>query len=354
MERLRQRDLRLLLDVLAELAGEAAAVPFPPVLLAAVGRLVPGDVLSYNEVGPTPDLTTAVSDPPIPLILPGSDRVFARLAAEHPLVVHYRQTGDGRAVKLSDLLTRERLHRLELYQAIFRPLHLEHQMAISLPTTPRQVVGITVNRTDPDFSERDRTLLDLVRPYVAQAHRQMALLARLDQAMAARDHGVILLSPAGAVEFATARALAWLSAYFGPAPTLASLPDDVAAWVRARQICPDGEPLPLATPLVAARDRRRLVVDLLPGPSGATLLLREEESPDVSPAALATLGLTWREAEVLVEVARGRTAAEAADTLYVSRRTVQKHLEHAYRKLGVTNRAEAIAAIRQAHRLAEP
>ena len=52
-------------------------------------------------------------------------------------------------------------------------------------------------------------------------------------------------------------------------------------------------------------------------------------------------GLTTREVEVLRLLARGDTNKDIARTLYVSHRTVGHHLQHIYRKLGVTTRAGA-------------
>ncbi len=52
-------------------------------------------------------------------------------------------------------------------------------------------------------------------------------------------------------------------------------------------------------------------------------------------------GLTPREADVVVQLARGRTNPEIAAALGVSRRTVTSHLEHVYTKLGVSSRTEA-------------
>lgn len=57
--------------------------------------------------------------------------------------------------------------------------------------------------------------------------------------------------------------------------------------------------------------------------------------------------LTVREAQVLSWVARGATNREIADILVISPATVGKHLEHAYEKLGVRNRVEAVAALRE-------
>ena len=54
------------------------------------------------------------------------------------------------------------------------------------------------------------------------------------------------------------------------------------------------------------------------------------------------LGLSPREQEILRFVRKGRTSAEIADILTVSRRTVEKHLENIYCKLGVENRTAAV------------
>jgi DNA-binding CsgD family transcriptional regulator len=56
---------------------------------------------------------------------------------------------------------------------------------------------------------------------------------------------------------------------------------------------------------------------------------------------LARRGLTIRQAEVLSLVARGRSNRDAGAILGISDRTVQKHLEHCYRALGVNDRSAA-------------
>lgn len=53
--------------------------------------------------------------------------------------------------------------------------------------------------------------------------------------------------------------------------------------------------------------------------------------------------LTDREAEVLALVARGRSNREIAAALFVSEATVKTHLGHVYEKLGVKDRAAAVA-----------
>ena len=55
--------------------------------------------------------------------------------------------------------------------------------------------------------------------------------------------------------------------------------------------------------------------------------------------------LSAREREVLWWVARGKPNAEIATALYVSESTVRKHLQNAYRKLGVPSRTAAVALL---------
>jgi HD-GYP domain-containing protein (c-di-GMP phosphodiesterase class II) len=52
-------------------------------------------------------------------------------------------------------------------------------------------------------------------------------------------------------------------------------------------------------------------------------------------------GLTKREVEVVVSLARGRSNPQIAEDLSISRKTVSAHLEHIYTKLGISTRTEA-------------
>ncbi len=54
--------------------------------------------------------------------------------------------------------------------------------------------------------------------------------------------------------------------------------------------------------------------------------------------------LTKREIEILSLIAQGHSSKEAADALYVSKRTVDFHLSNIYDKLQVNNRVQAYRA----------
>jgi DNA-binding CsgD family transcriptional regulator len=57
-----------------------------------------------------------------------------------------------------------------------------------------------------------------------------------------------------------------------------------------------------------------------------------------------TFELTSREAEVLLWVSCGKANRDIGEILNISPRTVNKHLEQVFIKLGVENRAAAAAA----------
>lgn len=71
-------------------------------------------------------------------------------------------------------------------------------------------------------------------------------------------------------------------------------------------------------------------------PAVATRLLAQMRQPDEEP-------LSQRETEVLDLIAKGSTNREAAKRLFISEATVKTHLLHVYAKLGVNDRAAAVA-----------
>jgi DNA-binding response OmpR family regulator/DNA-binding CsgD family transcriptional regulator len=83
-----------------------------------------------------------------------------------------------------------------------------------------------------------------------------------------------------------------------------------------------------------------------PGRTDLVMFVLEERGAPPGPAALMKLGLTPREAEVLYWVAQGKSNPDTATILGSSVRTVHKHMEHIFQKLGLeTRNAAALAAL---------
>lgn len=347
MDHLRVRDLGAALTFVRDVCAQPDVDSFARRVVERLTDLVPGHRVSYNEAHDRRGTLRMVIRP-----LDGIPPLGARHYGEHPMMQHFVRTGDGRAYKFSDFISRERLHATAMYQEHYRAAGVEHQITVCLgPPTP-YVVAFAVGRDMRDFGERDRTLLNTLRPHLAGAYvratanarlrTQLQILARAADVAAAP---VVLLSATGGVDYSTPRARRLLREYFPRRgrPSPARLPDDVVDWL-ARQLALEGGP-DLAIPaqaFVADRGDRRLTIRLAGAPGERALLL-EERAEGVSPSALAPLGLTRREAEVLALVARGEANEAIARALAASQRTIAKHVERIHRKLGVDNRAAAAA-----------
>ena len=116
-----------------EFVGEANSFgdleAFRAGILPGIQRLVPSDLVGYNEVDLSggPALVVTHPDP-----LPATGEALARLAHEHPLI-SVQMNGDGRTYKISDFLSAGEFHSLELYDEIYSPLGAEDQIAFGLP-----------------------------------------------------------------------------------------------------------------------------------------------------------------------------------------------------------------------------
>jgi len=88
------------------------------------------------------------------------------------------RTGDLRSiVKVSDFYSARQWHNTGMYTDIFRPQGYEHQLQLFLPDPaglsgePGRTVRLHLFREPgPDFSERDRAVLTLLRPHLYQAY----------------------------------------------------------------------------------------------------------------------------------------------------------------------------------------
>ncbi len=144
----------------------------------------------------------------------------------------------------------------------------------------------------------------------------------------------------GRLLWATPLARKLLREYFGEGD---EAPARLLAWIGEAR---DAARQQREAPLALARDARRLLASLHdpaePGHEGEWLLvLREENHAAAVEALMAAFRLTTREAEVLYWVSKGKTNRDIGDILGSSPRTVNKHLEHVFEKLGVETRTAA-------------
>jgi DNA-binding CsgD family transcriptional regulator len=248
---------------------------------------------------------------------------------------------------LSDFLSARELHRLELYQDLYRVVGTEDQIAFGLlPEGP--AIGIALNRPRRNFSERDRTVLDVLRPHVELGYRSAngrqraaTLIDALESGVEAAGASAVVFDGRGELLHVGARAGEMLMAYVdGRLGSAASLPTHISAWLDAHR---GGVSV---TTLTVSGPHGHLELRLLPRASAddpAVLLVEEHAQHPPRVDCLQTLGLSRRQGEVLQLLATGRRNDAIARELAISVGTVRKHLEHIYVRLGVRSRGEAIA-----------
>jgi DNA-binding CsgD family transcriptional regulator len=320
-------DAERVLGFVAEAEASTDDQPFTPELLVELGRLVEADWVSYCEldrVRCSVRLQVQRAGDPEDDEL-DDDLFWGFVSATHPTCVA-RQRGVTTPLKLSDFLSRARLRRSELYDVWFRPLNVERELDVPIPSPRSHTKTCVFHRGDgSDFSERDRLVLQALQPHLSRLWHAARTRRLLAAAVAALDgeaehegRGVVLLAD-GDVAYASPRAQRLLREFFPESTVL--LPSLVAEWLQA------GGPLH-----VRHQSGRRLTITKGDG----ALLLEQENAPS---------DLTAREREVLSWVARGKTNREIAERLWIAPGTVRKHLENVYAKLGVKTRTAAVARL---------
>ena len=176
-------------------------------------------------------------------------------------------------------------------------------------------------------------LLARVRIHIANS--RVAFGARV--ALDATGRYLLAIDGAARPRWTTPQAGTLLTEAFGPvnAPD-ARLPDPLVPLVRYLiQAGETDKPQPVAgSDMTIAFLGRN-------GPDEYLFRLIPAAAGDEEGVLQSEFGLTTREAEVLLWIARGKANKEISDILLISPRTVNKHLERVFAKLGVENRASA-------------
>jgi DNA-binding NarL/FixJ family response regulator len=190
-------------------------------------------------------------------------------------------------------------------------------------------------------------MLARIRVHLANARLTQSARAALDVS----GRYLLAVNSTGKIMWATPQAQKLLSDTLGPdSDDDVVLPDPIPQWLdQARK----GKPGSKAAIIAALPGDEQLKLQYM-GKLGANefLLRLARDSGTETPAEFSSeLGLTTREGEVLSWLSKGKTNRDIAQILGLSPRTVDKHLEQIYSKLGVENRTAAAAiAVNAKHR----
>lgn len=165
-------------------------------------------------------------------------------------------------------------------------------------------------------------------------HTRNARIARLaQQAVDIASLGVVLVDGQGRIAWRSPKATDWLETVSPHAGT-DRLPMFLAPALTAS-----------GSSVVHAEGEQTYIVKNLgrTGVGEAMLLVEHQSRSTRASSRLASAALTPRETEVLSWLSKGKTNRDIGDILGLSPRTVNKHLEHIFKKLGVETRAAAAA-----------
>lgn len=179
-------------------------------------------------------------------------------------------------------------------------------------------------------------LIARMRVHLANAHMTQSARAALDTA----GHYLLTLDLQGQLRWATPQAHQLLSKSQATQDNQlqAAISKQLRDWLQhkpdvGRQLVLSGIAQALSVEVVSVMDGREYLLRLtaVHQVDEDTRLLRQH------------FAVTGREADVLLWIAKGKTNREIAQILDMSPRTVNKHLEQIFRKLGVENRTSAAA-----------
>jgi DNA-binding response OmpR family regulator/DNA-binding CsgD family transcriptional regulator len=204
-----------------------------------------------------------------------------------------------------------------------------------LSETEHIVEGLTAGGVD--YVTKPIVLDELtarIRVHLANARRERSARMALDTA----GRFLLATDATGQIAWATPQAVRLIAEATGEDGSKAKLPAAARAEI-ARRAAGEGE----GAITLATSDERRLTLSFLGRASEDELLFRlmSDDVGGEEAALRKRFALTGREAEVLLWIARGKSNRDIGDILGLSPRTVNKHLEQVYAKLGVENRASA-------------
>jgi DNA-binding NarL/FixJ family response regulator len=192
---------------------------------------------------------------------------------------------------------------------------------------------------------RPAEVLARIEVHLAQTRNLMRAERLLDES----EFAAIAVNAEGQIIWLTPAAALWLADYtqqqsrVNPFGVGAWLPEQLLAWFKQWRLAFGNSAV------------EQQFYKLIPGfnvaasacesPSEYMLMLQRENAQWTPEILREKLKLTFREAEILMWIARGKTNKEIGIILTTSPRTVNKHLEHIFEKLGVSTRAAAVAMV---------
>lgn len=339
-------------DVLPLIYGQRSVDDFVVTAMKLLPRLVNSEITSYNEVNFEAKRVKTIMDSSDALVLYHRDSfTFDRLLIEDNPLVAYLMRDASQPKKISDFLHLDSWKATTIHRRFYGRLDLDHQIAMVLTVKKPVLVAFALNRSREDFNEEERSLLQLLQPHLTKAYETTILLETMENRLAnqeamldALNAGWIDLDASLNVTHVSQVVAQTLDEFFPDnARPETKLPDELRHWI-ALQLQTSGDPMP-SEPFILEAEAGCLKVTLVRASTTMSIgLMVERSAPRLVPFDLKQLGLTARQTEVLFWIAQGKSNADIAVILKISRKTVENHVSHILDGLEVENRTEAAKA----------
>jgi DNA-binding CsgD family transcriptional regulator len=179
-------DLRRLLGIVTGDRSDLPAEGLPLSLLADLTDLVRCDAVSFFTLDSGARATGFMQDAPAQDGGEDDDGPFWAHYWDSDPCCYPDRSGDLRSVtRISDFYSGRQWRSTGMYHDYLRPAGFEHELMMCLPAGPgpsgaprRSIRLIFFRGPGPDFCERDRGLLTLLRPHLHEAYRAAELRRR--------------------------------------------------------------------------------------------------------------------------------------------------------------------------------
>jgi DNA-binding CsgD family transcriptional regulator/GAF domain-containing protein len=389
MEKLNAQDLELVNIYIQHIYSLRNLPDFPEWIMTLLKEVLPAE--EY--------LCSTYSDKAYVLYGEAIDSYINTLTPEffrdHPALQHYYTTGYSIPHKISDYISeQEFLNREGLYETFYARHGIRDQLAFavsdrrqpqnvvlsraksevvlvdrlklwvdgsldaddvssmcSLVLEPKPMLEnlyFAFDRTRRSFTERDRSVLILLQPHIAVAYGNAQQYTKLQQQLqqqAVDRLNTIVLTVTGAVNLMPETEINLLRHFFADEwMDEQHLPDTLSNWLQQQLRIGRSEVLVPMHPWQVNRGSRQLEIELLCdfGAERHLLVLTEQSIALPLAQQLRRIGLTNREAEVLMSISAGKTNLQIAQELTISLQTVKKHVANIFGKLNAQNRTDAV------------
>ena len=181
MTTISQRDAAALLEIVREGTASSSHESFPSSVLGALSQLIPSDAyVGYQEAAVSQrfhvvDQVEVVGQP----ISPAAEAALDTLGWQNPMHCGLRAR-ERRVLRLSDFLTLRQRRTLEWNTIVWKPHGIDDALRLWLPADRGRSRSIYLERSGKSYTNRELTLLSLLRPHLLRIHADALSRRRFD------------------------------------------------------------------------------------------------------------------------------------------------------------------------------